>query len=166
MYVEHPFSAVYDEYSEIFILGSFPSVKSRENSFFYGHSQNRFWKVIAAIFGDNEPKTIPDKKNLLLRNHIALWDVIKSCEIKGSSDNSITHVTPNDLSPILNKAQIQKIIVNGKTAEKYYKKYIEPQIHRTAIYLPSTSSANASWSLERLVSVWGKFIRANYLTKS
>mgnify|MGYP002623779205 CR=1 FL=1 len=159
MYVEHPFPAVYDEYSEILILGSFPSVKSRENSFFYGHSQNRFWKVIAAIFGDNVPKTILDKRNLLLKNHIALWDVIKSCEIKGSYDNSITHVTPNDLSPILNKTQIHKIIVNGKIAEKYYKKYIEPQIHRIAIYLPSTSSANASWNLERLVSVWWNFIK-------
>ena len=155
IHVEHPFEAIYNNESEILILGSFPSVKSRENLFFYGHKHNRFWKVIAGIFGENEPKTIPEKKALLLRNHIALWDVIKSCDIEGSSDSSIKNVISNDLSLILQKAKIKKIIVNGKIAEKYYKLHIESKINKTAKYLPSTSSANAKWNLKSLIEIWG-----------
>lgn len=154
IHVEHPFEAIYNEKSEILILGSFPSVKSRENLFFYGHKQNRFWKVISGIFGENEPKTIPEKKDLLLRNHIALWDVIKSCDIEGSSDSSIKNVIPNDLSLIFQKAKIKKIILNGKIAEKYYKLHIESKFKKTAKYLPSTSSANAKWNLKSLIKVW------------
>ena len=152
--IEHPFNALYNKNSRILILGSFPSVKSREQNFFYGHPQNRFWKVISSVFECDEPKTIEEKKKLLLENGIALWDVIASCEITGSSDSSIKNVKVNDLSGILNEADIRKIFVNGKTAEKYYKKYTKHQINRDAVCLPSTSPANAAWSLERLVEQW------------
>ncbi len=156
MHVEHPFPPLYDGKSEILILGSFPSVRSREQMFFYGHPQNRFWKVIAAVFDENVPETIPEKRELLIRNHIALWDVIRSCDIKGSSDASISGVVPNDLSPIVDAAPIRKIIVNGKTAQKYYWKYTKPHIGIEAVCMPSTSPANAAWSLERLIGEWRK----------
>ena len=152
--VIHPIKPVYDKNSKILILGSFPSVKSREEGFFYGHKQNRFWKVISGIFEEGEPATIEEKKALLLRNKIALWDVIKSCDIVGSSDSSITNVVPNDLSIILSTADIKAIYVNGKTAHKYYKKYTEPVINRSAICLPSTSPANAAWNMEKLLEEW------------
>ena len=140
------------------ILGSFPSVKSREQKFFYGHPQNRFWRVTAAVFQDSVPQTIEEKRAFLLRSHIALWDVIASCEITGSSDSSIRNVVPNDLTPILQGAPIRKIFVNGGTAAKYYEKYQQPILQRAAVRLPSTSPANAAWSLERLVDAW-KIIR-------
>lgn len=140
------------------ILGSFPSVKSREQKFFYGHPQNRFWRVTAAVFQDSVPQTIEEKRAFLLRSHIALWDVIASCEITGSSDSSIRNVVPNDLTAILQGAPIRQIFVNGGTAAKYYEKYQQPVLQRTAVRLPSTSPANAAWSLERLVEAW-KIIR-------
>ena len=150
----HPIPPLYDAYSRILILGSFPSVKSREQGFFYGHPQNRFWKVVAAIYEEETPQTIEEKRAFLLRNHIALWDVIGSCEIIGSSDASIRNVKPNDLSEILRAAPIRQIYVNGKTAEKMYKRYTLPKSGREAICLPSTSPANAAWSVERLVESW------------
>ena len=152
--VMHPIAPIYDKHSTILILGSFPSVKSREEGFFYGHKQNRFWKVVSRVFEEEEPKTIEEKKALLLRKHIAVWDVIARCDIEGSSDSTIKNVQPNDLSVILNNAQIKAIYVNGKTAEKYYKKYMEKSINRKAVCLPSTSPANAAWSLERLLEEW------------
>ncbi len=154
----HPISPVYDKDSEILILGSFPSVKSREEGFFYGHPQNRFWKVVASVFGEGVPQSIDEKKRFLLRNHIALWDVIKSCDIEGSSDASIKNVIANDLNEIFNIADIKAIYVNGKTALKYYKKYTEPTIGRSAICLPSTSPANAAWNVERLVEAWERIV--------
>ena len=150
----HPIPPVYDKDSTILILGSFPSVKSREAMFFYGHPQNRYWKVLAAVFDEIVPETVLEKKSFLLRNHIAAWDVIASCDITGSSDSSIRNVTANDLSPIIETANIRQIYVNGKTAEKMYKKYTEPVIGRSCICLPSTSPANAAWSLERLITAW------------
>ena len=126
-HIIHPIKPFYDKDSTILILGSFPSVKSREQMFFYGHPQNRFWKVISAVFDADRPETIPDKKAFLKKNHIALWDVIGSCDIEGSSDSSIENVVANDISVILNQAKICGVFVNGKTAEKFYKKYIEPQ---------------------------------------
>ena len=150
----HPISPVFDKDARILILGSFPSVKSREEGFFYGHPQNRFWKVLAIIFDEEIPGSIAEKKAFLLRNHIALWDVIGSCDITGSSDSSIRNVTPNDLHVIIDKADIRSIYVNGKTALRYYQKYTEPEILRPVVCLPSTSPANAAWNLERLVDVW------------
>ena len=152
--VMHPIAPIYDKHSTILILGSFPSVKSREEGFFYGHKQNRFWKVVSRVFEEEEPKTIEEKKALLLRNHIAVWDVIAGCDIEGSSDSTIKNVQPNDISAILDNAQIKAIYVNGKTAEKYYKKYIEKSINRKAVCLPSTSPANAAWSIEKLLDTW------------
>lgn len=150
----HPIPPLYREDSRILILGSFPSVKSRESEFFYGHPQNRFWKVMAAVFEDQVPADVPERRAFLLRHRIAAWDVIHSCTIRGSSDASIKDVIANDLSVILDNAKIRQIYVNGKTAEKMYRKYIEPEIGRKAVCLPSTSPANAAWSLERLISAW------------
>lgn len=150
----HPIKPVYNHASKILILGSFPSVKSREAEFFYGHPQNRFWKVTSAVIGERVPESIEEKRAFLLRNGIAVWDVIHSCEIVGSSDSSIKNVTVNDLTSILSEAEIQNIFVNGKKAYALYNKYIKPQINIEAVCLPSTSPANAGWNLERLIEAW------------
>ena len=156
--VSHPIPPIYDRHSKVLILGSFPSVKSREAQFFYGHPQNRFWKVTANVFGSSEPRTIDEKKAFLLSHGIAVWDVIASCDIEGSSDSSIRNVIPNDLTKILSVADIRTIFVNGKTAEKFYNKYIKDTIGRKAVCLPSTSPANAAWSVERLTEAWKTII--------
>lgn len=153
--IQHPISPVFDSHSTILILGSFPSVKSREIGFFYGHPQNRFWKVLAAVFEEQTvPKDTDEKRDFLLRNGVALWDVICYCDITGSSDSSIRNVVPNDLTPILEQADIRQIYVNGKKAMSLYQRYLEPETDRKAICLPSTSPANASWNLERLIQTW------------
>ena len=149
--IKHTIAPIYDKNSRILILGSFPSVKSREQQFFYGHKQNRFWKVLAGILGYEVPQTIEEKKEMLLKHHIAVWDVIQSCEIEGSSDASIRDVIPNDLSEILRTADIQAIYTNGGKA---YEKYIYPVNGIEAHKLPSTSPANAGYSLERLKEAW------------
>lgn len=159
--IEHPIAPVYNENSKILILGSFPSVKSREQGFFYGHPQNRFWKVVAAVHDCAVPVTVEEKRAFLLEHGIAVWDVIQSCEIVGSSDSSIKDAVANDLRVILDAADIRQIFVNGKKAEELYKKYIAPKIGRDAVCLPSTSPANAAWSVERLVAEW-KRIRSHY----
>ena len=150
----HPFGPLYSENSRVLILGSFPSVKSREQNFFYGHPQNRFWKVIAAVFGEPVPRTIEDKKRLILSNGLALWDSIASCEITGSSDASIRNARANDISLILDNSQVDRIYCNGRKSHELYQKYIEPAIGREAVCLPSTSPANAQWSLDRLIEAW------------
>lgn len=157
-FIVHPFPPLYREDSRILILGSFPSVKSREQRFFYGHPQNRFWRVTAAVFEDEVPHSVEEKRAFLFRNKVALCDVIASCEIVGSSDASIKNVTANDLSPILSGAPIRQIFVNGKTAEKMYSKYTLAVTGRPAVCLPSTSPANAAKSLEDLIEAW-KVIR-------
>ena len=154
--LQHPFPPLYDKNSKVLILGSFPSVKSREQNFFYGHPQNRFWKVVATVLKKEIPTTIEEKRAFLLSSNIALWDVIASCEITGSSDSSIKNVVANDLTEILETANIKKIFVNGKTAEKYYNRYIKDKIGRDAVCLPSTSPANAMWNVESLVEEWKK----------
>lgn len=154
----HPIPPLYDGESRILILGSFPSVKSREGQYFYHHPQNRFWKVLAAVLGEETPATIEEKGAMLHRNHIALWDVIASCEIVGSSDSSIRNVVPNDLSPIFAAAPIQAVFCNGGTSYNYYKKYTRAATGFEAIKLPSTSPANASWSLERLTAAWTEIL--------
>ena len=153
-HIVHPIPPFFDAESEILILGSFPSVKSREQMFFYGQPQNRYWKVIAAVFDDSVPVTVPEKKAFLAKHRIAMWDVIGSCDIEGSSDSSIKNVSANDLSQILYNSKVERIFVNGKTAEKYYKKYTEPVTGIKAVCLPSTSPANAMCSLEQLISIW------------
>lgn len=154
--IVHPIKPLYDKNSEILILGSFPSVKSREQMFFYGHPQNRFWRVISAVFGCSLPETVEEKKAFAFSNKIALWDVIGSCDIIGSADSSIKNVVPNDIEIILKNSAVRKIYVNGKMAEKYYKKYIQNKIGVEATVLPSTSPANAAWSVEKLIDAWSK----------
>ena len=155
-HVQHEFEPVYDEYSQILILGTLPSVKSRENHFYYGHPQNRFWKLLAYLTQAQIPETIEQKKSFLLEHHIAVWDVIKSCEIEGSSDASIRDVIPNDLSEILKIADIQTIYTNGGKAYELYCKYIYPVNGIKAHKLPSTSPANAGYSLDRLKEAWAE----------
>lgn len=152
--IKHPFPPLYDKNSKILILGSFPSVKSREQMFFYGHPQNRFWRVMAAVLKSETPQTIPEKRALLLSHGIALWDVLAACEIRGSADSSIKNAVVNDLNPILSGADIEKIFVNGKTAERFYNKYTLKQTGRQAVCLPSTSPANASMTLDKLIDAW------------
>lgn len=150
----HNIPPLYDEKSRILILGSFPSIKSREGQFFYHHPQNRYWKVMAAVLGEPVPGTITEKKQMILSHHIAMWDVIASCDISGSSDSSIKNVTANDIGRLLEETEIDKIYTNGGTAHKYYQKYVKKKIERDDIVLPSTSPANAAWSLERLIMAW------------
>lgn len=152
--LEHPFPPVVDEACRILILGSFPSGKSREDGFFYGHPQNRFWKILAAICREKIPTDIQEKRMLLLRHHIALWDVIASCEIEGSSDASVRNAVPVDISLITNVATIERVICNGKLAAKLYHQHLEKLVGLPAVAMPSTSPANASCSLEKLIQAW------------
>ena len=152
--VEHPFGPLFDGNSRMLILGSFPSVKSREQQFFYGHPQNRFWKVIAALYGQEEPRTIPEKRTLILSHGLALWDSIASCVITGSSDATIREVRANDLRIILDHSPIERSFCNGRKSHEMYERYIQPVTGREAACLPSTSPANAQWSLEKLIAAW------------
>ncbi len=151
-HVVQPFAPVYDFHARVLILGSFPSEKSRENGFYYGHPQNRFWKVLAAIGAQPVPETIPEKTALLRRMRIALYDVIESCDIRGSGDTSIRNAVPADLSPILSACPIGHVYLNGQTAFRLYRKYHIGGPPCTC--LPSTSPANAAFSLEKLVAAW------------
>lgn len=153
-HVSHDFEPVFDENSKVLILGTFPSVKSRENQFYYGHPQNRFWKVIAGLTESKVPQTIEEKKKLLLEHGIAIWDVIESCDIIGSSDSSIKNVVPADIERVVANSKIQNIYANGGTAKKLYEKYSQKKTGREIIGLPSTSPANAAYSLERLLECW------------
>jgi len=159
----HPILPVYDATSTVLILGSYPYVRSREEGFFYGHPRNRFWAVLAKILNEPQPATIGEKRSFLLRHGIALWDVVSSCEVTGSADSSIRKVVPHDLSPILAVSPIRCILLNGKTAASFYRRYGEKEGYPRAICLPSTSPANASLSLDDLVDAWQ--ILRDYLEK-
>lgn len=154
----HTCYPIYDSECRVLILGTFPSVKSRETMFYYGHPQNRFWKLLPALFEELIPTTPEEKKALLLRHHIALWDVIESCEVTGSSDTSIKNVIPNDITLITRQCDIRAIVGNGATAEKLYNKYLKEKVGREMIKLPSTSPANATFSLERLIEHWSVIV--------
>ena len=154
----HNIPPVYDEHSKYLILGSFPSVKSREAAFFYAHPQNRFWRVLAAVFNEDTPETTAAKRAFLLRNNVALWDVLSECEIRGSADATIRSPQPNNIALILDAAPVETVYVNGKTAEKYYKRFLEPTVGIKAVCLPSTSPANASVRYEELVTRWKEAI--------
>ena len=155
----HTFEPVYNEHSNILILGTFPSMKSRANGFYYQHPQNRFWKVISALAGWPTPVTIEAQKTMLLENHIAVWDMIYSCDTNGSSDSTIKNVVPNDIRALLNKSAIKTIYANGGKAYELYNRYCYQQTSKEIIKLPSTSPANAGYSLEKLVAYWGEAIR-------
>ena len=154
MPLDHPFGPLWNTDSEILILGTFPSVKSRENAFYYGHPQNRFWRVLAAVFGGDVPASIEEKTAFLFRHRVALWDVAGRCEIRGSADASLRLLAPNDLTPILAGADIRGLFANGATAGSLYRRYLEPVTLREITVLPSTSPTNAAWTLPRLTEAW------------
>lgn len=158
-HIIHPIPPFYDRDSRILILGSFPSVKSRESRFFYGHPQNRFWKLMAGLFAEPVPVTTEEKAGLLRRHHIAAWDSIHACDIEGSSDSSIRNVEPNDFTPLLETADIRQIYANGRKSYEIYTKYCLPQTGREAVLLPSTSPANAAWNMERLTEAWSVILK-------
>ena len=153
-HVIHPIPPLYDAHSRVLILGSFPSVRSREQGFFYGHPRNRFWCVMANVLGETEPKSIDEKREMLLCHGIALWDVIASCEIRGSADSTITDVVPNDLTALFACCKNLRVYTNGKTADTYYQRYQLPLHGKSAVCLPSTSPANAAWSVQKLCEAW------------
>ncbi len=152
--IRHPIPPTWNAASRVLILGSFPSVKSREAGYFYGHPRNRFWKVLAALYEESVPVGTEARMAFLLRNGIAVWDVISSCEIAGSSDSSIRKVAANDLSVILDAADIRGIFCNGQTSYRLYNRFILPVTGRESVCLPSTSPANAAWSLDMLIAAW------------
>ena len=154
----HPIPPLYDADCRVLILGSFPSVKSREAMFFYGHPQNRFWPLLARLFDEPAPTSVDQKKRLALTHHVAMWDVIRSCTVTGSSDSSIRDVEPNDLSVILDNSCVQRIYCNGALSYRMYQKYIRPVIGIEAVRLPSTSPANAACSMERLIGEWSAIL--------
>lgn len=150
----HTISPVWDGDCRVLILGSFPSVRSRETGFFYGHPQNRFWRVLAAVYGEAPPGDVPQKTAFLLAHHLALWDVVASCDIDGSADGTIRKTVPNDIAPLLAAAPIRSVFTNGATADRLYRRFLLPVSRISAVPLPSTSPANAAWSLERLAGAW------------
>ncbi len=159
-HIKHTFEPVFDKDSKILILGTFPSVKSREENFYYGHPRNRFWKLLARLFNEkNVPNSIEEKKALLIKNHIALWDVVLECDIVASSDSSIRNVVPTDLTVILNDAPIEKIFANGSKAYELYIKYSYKKLGREIEKLPSTSPANAAYGFDELADIWGGKIK-------
>ncbi|MBR3165554.1 MAG: DNA-deoxyinosine glycosylase [Lachnospiraceae bacterium] len=158
----HPIPPFYDRDSRILVLGSFPSIKTRESGFFYGHPQNRFWKLMTALFGEEKvPVTKEEKQAFAARHHIALWDSIHACDIVGSSDSSIRNVEPNDIRVILDAADIRMIITNGKKSHEIYRKYCMEFTGREDICLPSTSPANAAWTMEKLIQAWSMILEAD-----
>lgn len=157
-HIVHPFPPLFDENSEILILGSLPSVKSRKQMFFYGHPQNRFWPLMAMLLDEPVPRSVEEKKQLVLKHHIALWDTIYSCDIIGSGDSSIKNAVPTDLVPIVQGSKIRKIFCNGQTSWKYYHRFQERKLGIAAAALPSTSPANAAWSAERLLQAWKEIL--------
>lgn len=152
--ISHEFAPVFDEKSRVLVLGTLPSGKSREMGFYYGHPQNRFWKVMAALFDEDVPQTIDEKKDMLLRNGVAVWDVVESCDIIGASDSSIKNVVPADVAGLLRRTGIQSVFANGALAKKLYDKYTLKTTGIEAVKLPSTSPANARFGLEDLLESW------------
>ena len=159
MRLEHPFEPVFDSRSRVLILGSFPSVRSRAEGFYYGHPQNRFWRMLALVYGEETPGDIPSKKRLLLTHQLALWDAAAQCDIEGSLDSSIANAVPTDLNAILKAARITRVLCNGQTAGRLYQRLQQPLTGLPAQILPSTSPLNAAWSLERLAEAWGKALK-------
>ena len=152
--ITHPFPPLFDAASEKLILGSFPSVRSREQKFYYGFERNRFWQVLAQIFGARVPVTIDEKKDFILSRKLALWDVISSCEINASSDASIKNVIVNDISSLIEKTNIRAVFLNGATAFGFYEKFIGKTVDLPAFKLPSTSPTNAAFKLNDLIEKW------------
>lgn len=163
--VVHEFEPIYDENSRVLILGTLPSVKSREGQFYYHHPRNRFWKVLSILTGEVMPESIPEKKEMLLKHGIAIWDVVSSCDIVGSSDSSIRNVVPADIGRVLNETGITHIFTNGGTAHRLYQKYCYGDTGAEDVCLPSTSPANAAFSLDKLVEIWGENLKGEIFEK-
>ena len=153
-YVEHPFPPVVGPGSHVLILGSFPSMRSREEGFFYGHPRNRFWPLLAALYGEDTPPDIPARRDLILRHGLALWDVIASCRIEGSSDATVRDAVPVDIRRVLEAADIRRVVCNGALSGRLYAQHLQMTVGLEAMVVPSTSPANAAWSLTRLMPVW------------
>ena len=158
--VSHEFPAIFDRESRVLLLGSIPSPKSREVGFYYGHPQNRFWKVLAAVLGEDVPATIPQKKAMLRRRHVALWDVLESCTIVGASDTSIENVVPNKISRVVKGSKVSRIFCTGATAYRLYQKYCARDVGIDAVKLPSTSPANCAVSMEKLVEAYRAILQS------
>lgn len=150
----HQFKPVYTSESRILMLGTMPSPKSREQGFYYGHPRNRFWKVVSDVRNEKQPQSIPEKKEFLIRNNIALWDVLHSCDIAGADDNSIRNPVPNDINRILKNSDIKAVFATGKKAESLYKKYCLNDTGADIIVLPSTSPANCRITYEQLYEAY------------
>ena len=156
--LSHTFDPIYDINSKILILGTFPSVKSRETNFYYGNPQNRFWKVISFLTNSDLPNTIEEKRELLIKNKIAIWDVVKECEIIGSDDKSIRNIVLVDLSEIINTVNLTNIYANGNKAKELYNKFLKHKTNKEIITLPSTSPANARYSFDALIEKWKEIL--------
>lgn len=154
----HPFPPVCDGNSRILILGSFPSAASRRAGFYYGHPRNRFWRVLEAVTGETVPEETEGRREFLLAHGIALWDSIGSCEIEGSSDASIKNSVPNPIAELIAETRIERVFCNGKASHACYEKYVYPLTGVHAVFLPSTSPANAAWSMERLAEEWKRIL--------
>lgn len=157
-HVTHEFPALYDRESQVLMLGSIPSPKSREMAFYYGHPQNRFWKVMATVLGESLPETIAQKKAMLKKHHVALWDVLDSCTIVGASDTSIEDPVVNNIKELVEKSKVTRIFCTGATAHKLYQKLCAKDVGIVAIKLPSTSPANCAVSLEKLIEAYKKVL--------
>ena len=152
--VVHTIPPLYDSHSRVLLLGSIPSPKSREAGFYYAHPQNRFWRVLAAVLGEEIPQTVEEKRAMCLTHHVALWDTIARCDIAGASDLSIRNAEPNDIGKLVRESEITRLFATGGKSAELYRKLIEPQLHIPIMQLPSTSPANAAWSLERLIEAY------------
>ena len=158
-HVEHPFEPVFSPQSRVLILGSLPSVRSRAEGFYYGHPRNRFWPLLAGILSEPVPESNDERRALILRHGLALWDVIAACDIAGSSDASVRNAIPVDIRRITDTAPVERIICNGALAGKLYRQHLKPNTGMEAIIMPSTSPANAAWSLEKLAEAWSPYVR-------
>lgn len=159
----HPFGPLWGPQSRVLILGSWPSPKSREQGFYYGHPQNRFWPLMARLTGRERPVTVEEKRALILNSGLALWDALESCTIQGAQDATIRDAVPTDIPGLLACSDIRAVACNGAAAHKYYEKFARPRTGLEAVRLPSTSPANAAWSMDRLTAAWGEAL-APWLT--
>ena len=158
-YVKHTFAPVYDSSSRVLLLGTMPSPKSREEGFYYGHPRNRFWKVMGEVLGEETPGTIEEKKRMLLAHKVAVWDVLKSCEIRGADDGSIKNPAANDMSVVLEAAPIKAVFATGQKAAALYRKYCEPCTGMPVIQLPSTSPANCGMKYETILDAYREILK-------
>lgn len=157
-YVTHTFAPVFDSSSRVLLLGTMPSPKSREEGFYYGHLRNRFWKVMGEVLGEDMPLTIEEKKKMLLAHKVAVWDVLKSCEIRGADDGSIKNPAANDMSIVLDAAPIQAVFATGQKAAALYRKYCEPYTGVQIRQLPSTSPANCGMKYETILEFYREIL--------